>query len=117
MGGGAARVMQANEKGAKLKVLYPSDGFALLPQSTFILKDAAHPNAAKLWIDFILSEQGQELLARKEALISGRAGFKSPIPNIAPDLGSLKIINVDWKNMSAATLTKYREEWESIFIP
>jgi iron(III) transport system substrate-binding protein len=117
MGGSAARVMQANEKGAKLKVLYPSDGFALLPQSTFILKDAAHPNAAKLWIDFILSEQGQELLARKEALISGRAGFKSPIPNIAPDLGSLKIINVDWKNMSAATLTKYREEWESIFIP
>ena len=117
MGGGAARVMQANEKGAKLKVLYPSDGFALLPQSTFILKAATHPNAAKLWIDFILSEPGQAILARKEALISGRAGFRSPVPDIAPDLGSLKIINVDWKNMNAASLTKYREEWESIFTP
>lgn len=117
MGGGAARVTQANEKGAKLKVLYPSDGFTLLPQSTFILKAAAHPNAAKLWIDFILSEQAQALLAREEALISGRTGFKSPVPDIAPDLDSLKIINVDWKNMNAATLTKYREEWESIFTP
>lgn len=117
MGGGAARVMTADQKGAKLKVLYPADGFTLLPQSTFILKGAAHPNAAKLWIDFILSEEGQTLVTTKEALISGRAGFKSPIPDIAPDLGSVKIIKVDWQSMNSDTLKKYRDEWESIFNP
>jgi iron(III) transport system substrate-binding protein len=117
MGGGAARVMTADQKGAKLKVLYPADGFTLLPQSTFILKGAAHPNAAKLWIDFILSEQGQTLVTTKEALISGRAGFKSPIPDIAPDLASVKAIKVDWRNMNSDTLKKYRDEWESIFNP
>lgn len=117
MGGGAARVMQLDQKGAKLRVLYPSEGFTLLPQSTFILKGAAHTDAAKLWIDFILSEEGQYLLAGKEALISGRIGFRSPVPDIAPDLGSLKIIKVDWQSMTSATLTKYRDEWESIFNP
>jgi iron(III) transport system substrate-binding protein len=117
MGGGAARVMTADQKGAKLKVLYPADGFTLLPQSTFILKGAAHPTAAKLWIDFILSEEGQKLLTTKEALISGRAGFNSPIPDIAPDLGSVKAIKVDWKAMNSDTLKKYRDEWESIFNP
>lgn len=96
---------------------HKTKGFALLPQSTFILKDAEHPNAAKLWIDFILSEQGQELVTSKEALISGRTDFKSPIPQIAPDLGSLKIIHVDWQSMSAATLKEYRDEWELIFTP
>jgi iron(III) transport system substrate-binding protein len=117
MGGGAARVMTANQKGARLKLLYPTDGFTLLPQSTFILKGAAHPNAAKLWIDFILSEQGQRLVTSKEALISGRTGFTSPIPDIAPDLGSVKAIKVDWQGMNSDTLKKYRDEWESIFNP
>ena len=57
----------------------------LLPQDMFILKKAPHPNAAKLWIDFILSETGQTVLVKGEALVSGRAGFKSPLPDYARD--------------------------------
>jgi iron(III) transport system substrate-binding protein len=116
-GGNPSRVLQSNKKGAKLKILYPSEGFTFLPQETFILKQAPHPNSAKLWLDFILSETGQEMLARNEALISGRAGFKSPYPDIAPSFASLKIIKVDWRKMTAAQLTKYRTEWISIFNP
>lgn len=117
LGGGAARVMSANQKGAKLKILYPKEGFTLLPQSTFILKAAPHPNAAMLWIDFVLSEQGQEIICRREALISGRTGFKSPIPDIVPEFGAIKVIKVDWKDMTPARLKQYRAEWESIFTP
>lgn len=116
-GGNPSRVLQANDKGAKLKILYPSEGFTFLPQSMFIPKGAQHPNAAKLWFDFILSQTGQELLARTEALISGRTGFKSPFPEVAPDFASLKIIKVDWKAMTADELKKYREEWTNIFNP
>lgn len=116
-GGNPSRVLQANKKGAKLKILYPEEGFTFLPQSLFILKGAPHPNAAKLWVDFILSEQGQELLSREEALISGRANFKSPVPDVAPDLASLKTIHVNWQAMTTEDLKKYREEWVSIFNP
>lgn len=117
LGGGAARVMQANQKGAKLKILYPKEGFTLLPQTTFILKGAPHANAAKLWIDFVLSETGQEIICRREALISGRTGFKSPLPEVVPEFESIKVINVDWKEMGPDMLKKYRSEWESIFTP
>lgn len=117
LSGGAARVMQADQKGAKLKILYPKEGFTLLPQSMFILKVAPHPNAAKLWIDFILSDKGQEIICRREALISGRMGFKSPVPDVVPEFGSIKVIKVDWKNMNVDRLKHYQSEWESIFTP
>jgi iron(III) transport system substrate-binding protein len=117
LGGGAARVMQADKKGAKLKILYPSEGFALLPQTTFILKAAPHPDAAKLWIDFVLSEQGQSIICRREALISGRSGFKSPVPALVPEFGAIKVIKIDWTKMNADRLKQYRSEWEKIFTP
>ena len=116
-GGNPSRVLQADQKGAHLKILYPSEGFTFLPQSMFILKTAVHPAAAKLWVDFILSPSGQELLAKNEALISGRAGFKSPVPDVAPDFASLKIIKVDWRNMTEEKLQQYRQEWLGIFAP
>ena len=116
-GGNPSRVHQSNQKGAKLKILYPEEGFTFLPQMTFVMAKAPHPNAAKLWLDFILSETGQKILADKEALISAREGFQSPIPDIAPNFASLKIIKVDWEKMSAQQLTKYRDEWIDIFNP
>jgi iron(III) transport system substrate-binding protein len=116
-GGNPSRVLQSNQKGAKLKILYPEEGFTFLPQMTFILAKSPHPNAAKLWFDFILSEEGQKILADKEALISARAGFQSSTPAIAPNFASLKIIKVDWEKMSADQLMKYRDEWVNIFNP
>jgi iron(III) transport system substrate-binding protein len=111
------RAYQYNQKGAKLKFMLPEEGVVLLPQSMFILKKAPHPNAAKLWIDFILSERGQDSLVSGEALISGRAGFKSPLPEYAPSIDSLKIIKIDWEHVSTAELQKMREEWTRTFNP
>jgi iron(III) transport system substrate-binding protein len=111
------RAYQYNEKGASLKFVFPSEGVVLLPQSMFILKKAPHPSAAKLWIDFILSERGQTILVKGEALISGRAGFKSPLPDYAPPIESLKVIPVDWEKLSTDELQKIRAEWVSIFNP
>jgi len=111
------RAYQYNQKGAKLKFMLPEEGVVLLPQSMFILKKAPHPNAAKLWIDFMLSERGQEALVRGEALISGRAGFKSPLPEYAPSMDSLKIIKIDWESVSTAELQKMRDEWTRVFNP
>lgn len=111
------RAYQFNQKGAHLKFLFPQEGVVLMPQGTFILKNAPHPNAAKLWIDFILSEQGQTILVKGEALISGRSGFKSPLPDYAPSIDSLKLIPMDWQGMTPQSIQKLRDEWVSIFMP
>ena len=89
----------------------------MMPQSMFALAKAPHPNAAKLWIDFILSEEGQSILVKGEALMSGRSGFKSPLPEYAPPIESLKLIKMDWKGLSTDQLKRVRSEWTAIFNP
>jgi iron(III) transport system substrate-binding protein len=111
------RAYQYNKKGAKLKFIFPEEGVVMLPQNTFILAKAPHPNAAKLWVDFILSEEGQSILAKEEALISGRTGFKSPLPEYSPSIETLKLIPVDWKSISTEEMNKAKQEWISIFNP
>ena len=116
-GGSPGRFMQSNEKGAHLKFLLPKEGIVLLGAGTFILAKAPHPNAAKLWIDFTLSEAGQAILSKREALISARSGFKSPLPEYAPAIDDLTLMKVDWNSIGADDIRKGKAEWQSIFSP
>jgi iron(III) transport system substrate-binding protein len=114
-GGMPTRAFQFNERGAKLKFILPKEGVVVLPEATFILKDAPHPNAAKLWVDFVLSEAGQKIIVQHEALISGRDGFQSPLPEYAPAIDSLKAIPVEWEKVSLDDMQQARDEWASLF--
>jgi iron(III) transport system substrate-binding protein len=116
-GGMPTRSYQYNERGANLKFLLPSEGVVLLPQCTFIMAKAPHPNAAKLWLDFVLSEKGQIILSKSEALISGRSNFKSPLPEYAPSIDNLTLIKMDWDKITAADVQAAKKEWLSIFNP
>jgi iron(III) transport system substrate-binding protein len=111
------RAYQFNQRGAKLKFMLPKEGVVLLPQAMFILEKAPHPSAAKLWIDFVLSERGQKILVDQEALMSGRTGFVSPLPEYAPPIDGLNVIKIDWEALSPADVEKARAEWLSIFNP
>lgn len=48
-----------------LEVVYPEDYTLLMSRIAFISKEARHPAAAKLFLDFMLSTAGQGLLARR----------------------------------------------------
>ncbi|WP_083923425.1 ABC transporter substrate-binding protein [Amorphus coralli] len=111
------RAFQYNSKGANLKFMLPEEGVVLLPQNTFILRDSPNPNAAKLWVNFILSEEGQTILAANEALISGRSGFQTPLPEYSPAIDTLKLIKVDWASINTDDLQAARKDWVGIFNP
>jgi ABC-type Fe3+ transport system substrate-binding protein len=70
-----------------------------------------------LWVDFVLSEEGQTILVEGEAMVSGRTGFTSPLPEYAPGIDSLKLINVDWQGLSSEKLKGLRDEWIGVFNP
>jgi iron(III) transport system substrate-binding protein len=116
VGGMPTRAYQFNERGAKLHFIFPKEGVVLLPEATFILADAPHPNAAKLWVDFVLSEAGQKIIVQHEALISGRDGFKSPLPEYAPPIESINAIPVNWEQITLDDMKKARDEWASLFM-
>jgi iron(III) transport system substrate-binding protein len=59
--------------------IYPSEGMPLALAPVAILKGAPHPNAARLFIDFTLSQEGNTLLARDIfAVYSSRKDVKPP---------------------------------------
>ncbi|MDR3538360.1 MAG: extracellular solute-binding protein [Acetobacteraceae bacterium] len=47
--------------GAPIDAAYPPEGVPIVPYGSGILKTAKHPNAARLWMDWNLSEEGQAL--------------------------------------------------------
>lgn len=60
------------QKDPRIGVIIPSDLVVLTPRVIFITKEAKNPNAAKLFLEFILSEEGQRKLGESaEVIIMG----------------------------------------------
>jgi iron(III) transport system substrate-binding protein len=58
-------------KDAAIGIVQPRDYTLVLSRIAFISRGARHPNAARLWIDHVLSERGQRILA-DDALVGAR---------------------------------------------
>ncbi|MGO4328562.1 ABC transporter substrate-binding protein [Cupriavidus sp. 2TAF22] len=54
-------------------LVYPQDYVLVGSRIAFIQRRAAHPNAARLWLDYILSKRGQGVLANKMGLFALRS--------------------------------------------
>ncbi|MBN8906840.1 MAG: ABC transporter substrate-binding protein [Rhodospirillales bacterium] len=109
-----SNIPKFNERGAKLQHPVPKEGYVLLPQVMFITAGAPHPAAAKLWFDFVLSQEGQEIFVKSDSVFSVRSGFKSPRPEIA-SIDEMKTIPMDWLKITEDDLQKTREEWLTMF--
>jgi iron(III) transport system substrate-binding protein len=62
----------ASKKDPSLGYVYPSDYTLIVTRVMLIGKKAANPNAAKLWVDYVLSRRGQSVLAERANLSSLR---------------------------------------------
>jgi iron(III) transport system substrate-binding protein len=61
------------KKDPALGVVLPKDYTLVLSRVMFIGKQAKNPNAAKLWVDYILSARGQKLIGGDVELFSIRS--------------------------------------------
>lgn len=82
----------AIEKKAPLEVLIPKSGAIISYASLGIVKTAPHPNAARLFYDFMLSDEGQRVFAGMH-MYALRKGVQPP--KGLPDLTAIPIIKVD----------------------
>jgi len=57
------RAFEADAAKAGIVGVYPSEGMPLAAAPVAVFKDAPHPNAARLFVDYMLSEEGQNLIA------------------------------------------------------
>ena len=81
------------KQGNPIKIVYPKEGVPLVVSPVAIAKDAPHPNAAKLFTEFIFSKESQQLLADKEGLYTGHPDVTYPADK--PKLKDLNLISAD----------------------
>jgi iron(III) transport system substrate-binding protein len=78
--------------GHQVKTLYPSDGVFIIPSPTSVVKNAPHPNAAKLFAEFMIGDGAQKIFPA-DGGYSARIDIAAPAGS--PDLKTLKILPVD----------------------
>ena len=101
----------------KLDVSWPKEGVVVDGNYGGILAKAPHPNAAKLWNDFIFSKAGQEILIKLEAIATLRSDVNIPkeVQPFVPNLGKIHAVPVDWANLTKAKLDPMREDFRKTF--
>jgi len=68
----AAYALTRVKKDPSLGIVLPKDYTLVISRVMFIAKKAKNPNAAKLWLDFVLSKRGQEIIANDADLYAIR---------------------------------------------
>ena len=96
------------EKGA------PCDWIKMEPivattSSIGIIKNAPHPNAAKLFIDFVLSDEGQQVLS-DAFYLPAKPSIKAKVPELKPAQGGFKVTSI-----SPNDVTKGLDKWIAIY--
>jgi len=81
------------KQGNPIKIVYPKEGVPLVVSPSAIAKDAPHPNAAKLFTEFIFTKEAQQILADKEGLYTGHPDVT--YPKDKPRLKELKLLSVE----------------------
>ncbi|ALM74483.1 ABC transporter substrate-binding protein [Thermococcus barophilus] len=105
-------VRQAIAKGAPINYVYPEDGTVLIPSPIAILKTTKNPEAAKAFVDFLLSKDVQELLVQY-GIIPARVDIAPP--EGAPSIDKIPQIQIDWEKLSAQ-LEDIRNKFSEIML-
>ena len=92
-----------------IEIVFPKEGVPLVVSPSAITSFAPHPNAARLFTDFIFSRDLQQVLADSEGLYTGHPDVKYPADR--PKLSELNLLRVDPEE-----LEKRNEEIKMRFV-
>lgn len=102
-------VVLRQKKDPDLGLVYPSDYVLVMSRVAFIPKNAKRPNAAKLFMDYLLSARAQTIMANQAMLFALRDDVEGPYSAAAlsKELGSrIKPIPVDMSLLAALAPAK-----------
>lgn len=117
--GGPAFPVVADSEGL-VDVVYPEDGTTVLPRGIGIAADAPHPATSKLFIDFLLSEEGQFAVA-EGGLSSFREGVEGEglhtYQEVVDAVGEDKVIFVEYGPVPKDEVDSWLEQFYSFVEP
>ena len=97
--------LEAKSKGEQIEVIYPSSGTVLEARPAMILKTSKNQAAAKQFIDYMLSEEGQKIVADVYLLPA-----RTDIAAKRPGWSDIKLLTVEESGATkrAETLAKFK---------
>ncbi len=99
--------------GAPIGLIYPTEGTAITLDGSAIIKNAPHPTAAKLFLDFTVSKEMQDLMVDRFGRRSVRKDVGSPAG--LPALDKIKAINYDF-GYAAGNRTQLLKRFQDALI-
>ncbi|ELS51145.1 ABC transporter substrate-binding protein [Streptomyces viridochromogenes] len=112
---GGVAVPAAEGSGGLLGWTYCEEGTVAIPRAASIVKTAPHPNAARLFVDFMLSAEGQAAVA-KGGLTPYREGVRQDdtdsLQDIQRKLGADRVHLYHFTQVTEETQDKYVARWE-----
>lgn len=104
--------------GGLLKLAFPKDGTVVLPRGIGINAKAPHPATAKLFTDFVLSEEGQRALA-EGGLTSYREGVESredrhTYQELVRQVGAGNLVFVKYTHVADDQVKAFVSRWNGL---
>ena len=105
--GPSATTLESKSKGNPLAVVYPEDGAVLMVSASGIVKNAPAPNAAKLFMEYLLSREGNQVMVQQH---------QDPVnKNVKPMAGGKSIAEVKTIRPTADEIEKGIPEVKELF--
>ena len=102
-------ILSMQKKGAPLEI-WNADPLPFSPSNVSLLKDAPHPNAAKLFVEFLLAVPVQQERAKKTVVVPVRKDLETPYPQYF----TANFVSVGSDEVRAAE-TRQRKLYEKFF--
>ncbi|MCL1632008.1 ABC transporter substrate-binding protein [Sporolactobacillus sp. CPB3-1] len=104
-------VANAAKQGSPVKLIYPSEGSPVITEPIGIIKDTKNAKAAKAFVDFVLSEDGQKVAAE--------LGYTPIRPGVdAPEglksIDELKVLDADIQTLNQSR-TEDKNQFTTLF--
>lgn len=91
--------IRAQQKGSPIEFVFPEDGVTVVTEPVAIMANTKNPVAARAFVDFLLSAEGQQLAAQQGMM---PAHLEATAPTGFPPLSSIKLMPADIAAILAA---------------
>jgi len=95
------KIRKAKAKGSPVDYVWPVEGAILIPSPVAIFNTSNNPEAAKVFVDYVLSKDGQKTLVELGNFIPVRTDVDPP-PD-TPGMAEIKSIPVNWVSIKEKT--------------
>lgn len=114
---GRAYRLAVQDPSIQIGVAWPKEGVTPIPFQQAVLANSPHPNAAKLFADFLVSKEGQQVWLEYEGAWPMRTDltYNEQMRKYVKRFDEVKLLPIDWDKVGPEERDKARAEFRRIF--